>query len=123
MGPGGVRGFQLAGNGAGARTRLYGFHELFPSCELPPTTSMPFGALVACVGREEGREREEGSQEGGTCSTEPKLRPSREPFNGLVEAGGPVVGGSTGVGQAAVESWFPHLAVPDLGQTLSLSKP
>lgn len=45
------------------------------------------------------------------------------PFNGLVEAGGPAVRGSAGVGQTAVESWFPHLAVPDLGQTLSLSKP
>ena len=123
VGPRGVRGFHLAGDGAGARTRLYGFRGLFPSCELPPTTSMPFGALAACVRRQKGRERDEGSQEGGTCSTEPKLRPSGEPFNGLVEAGGLAVRGSAGVGQAAIESWFPHLAVPDLGQTLNLAKP
>ena len=39
--------------------------------------SKPFGALVACVGREEGREREEGSKEGGHMLHRTKLRQRR----------------------------------------------
>lgn len=91
VGPGGVRGFQLVGDGAGARTLLSGFCGLFPSCELPPTMSKPFGALVACVGREEGREREEGSKEGGHMLHRTKAEAKKGPFNRLIEARGPAV--------------------------------